>query len=529
MKFNNLLLIVGISASTAVASVWGYGKWQERQNQHATAHYNEIQPSGKIPANYASFNEDGPEKYQPGGVDFTVAAAASTPAVVHIKTKINARTVNNINQRRNPFADLFGGDDDMFGDMFGNRGPQVIPEQRASGSGVIVTDDGFIVTNNHVIENASEINVTLNNKQIYKAQLIGADPQSDLAVLKINATKLPYMLLGNSDEVKLGQWVLAIGYPLTLDVTVTAGIVSAKARYLGINGRNRSQNAQGATISPIESFIQTDAAVNPGNSGGALVDTDGKLIGINSAIASPTGSYAGYSYAIPVNIVKKIVGDLKKYGAVQRAYLGLSYANESLSDEQKKEQGIVEGEGVYVLGVSTDGAAQSAGLRKGDIVTAINGVKVFSSSEMIEQVANYKPGDKITVSYKRNGAESTVNLTLKNNSGNYSIVQKADAAGTGLNDKLGAQLETYDKKKAAAANITGGVLVSKINNGILKSTKMQDGFVITGVNGANVTSVEELQTALNNATGIIRLEGVYPGYEGVFAYPMNLKDNDNGQ
>jgi len=347
-------------------------------------------------------------------------------------------------------------------------------------------------------------------------------------VLKINATKLPYMLLGNSDEVKLGQWVLAIGYPLTLDVTVTAGIVSAKARYLGINGRSRrSQNAQGATVSPIESFIQTDAAVNPGNSGGALVNTEGKLIGINSAIASPTGSYAGYSYAIPVNIVKKIVGDLKKYGAVQRAYLGLSYANESLTDEQKKEQGIVEGEGVYVLGVSTDGAAQAAGLRKGDIVTAINGVKVLSSSEMIEQVANYKPGDKITVAYKRNGAENTVNLTLKNNSGNYDIVQKANSSD--LNDKLGAELETYDKKKALQAGISGGVLVKKINNGVLKSTKMQDNFVITGVNGANVTTVEELKTALNSATGIIRLEGIYPGYEGVFAYPLNLKDNDTDQ
>ncbi len=529
MKFKNLLLIIGVSASTAVASVWGYGKWQESKYQHATVQYNAIQPSGKIPANYASFTEDGPEKYGPGGVDFTVAAAASTPAVVHIKTKINARTVsNNSTQRRNPFAELFGGDDDMFGDMFGNRGPQMIPEQRASGSGVIVTDDGFIVTNNHVIENANEINVTLNNKQTYKAQLIGADPQSDLAVLKINTTnKLPYLLLGNSDEVKLGQWVLAIGYPLTLDVTVTAGIVSAKARYLGINGRSRSQNAQGTTISPIESFIQTDAAVNPGNSGGALVDTDGKLIGINSAIASPTGSYAGYSYAIPVNIVKKIVGDIKKFGAVQRAYLGINYANENLSDEQKKEQGIIEGEGVYVMGVSTDGAAQAAGIRKGDIVTAVNGVPVFSSAEMVGQVANYKPGDKITLAYKRNGTENTVNLTLKNNSGNFDIVK--GGGGADLSDRLGAELETYDKKKAVQANISGGVLVKKINPGVLKSTKMQDNFVITGVNGANVTTVEELKAALNSATGIIRLEGIYPGYEGVFAYPLNLKDNDSDQ
>lgn len=525
MKFRNILLIVGISASTAIASVWGYDKWQTTKYSEAT---NGLQPAGKIPANYASFTEDGPERYAGGGVDFTAAASAATPAVVHIKTKISARTVSTGNTRRNPFADLFG-DDDMFGDFFGNRGgTQVIPEQRASGSGVIISDDGYIVTNNHVIDNANEINVTLNNKQTYKAQLVGADPLSDLAILKITApAKLPYMLLGNSDDVKLGQWVLAIGYPLTLDVTVTAGIVSAKARYLGINGRsNRGQSAQGTPVSPIESFIQTDAAVNQGNSGGALVDTDGKLIGINSAIASPTGSYAGYSYAIPVNIVKKIAGDLKQYGAVQRAYLGLSYGREDLSDEQKKEQGIVEGEGVYVVGVSNDGAAIAAGIQKGDIVTAINGVKVSSSSEMIEQIANYKPGDKITVTYKRGGSEKTVNVTLKNNSGNYEIVKSANKSD--LNSRLGAELETFDKKKATQAGITGGVLVKKINDGVLKSTKMQDGFVITGVNGANVATLDELKAALGNATGIIRLEGVYPGYEGVFAYPLNL-NSGSGQ
>ena len=511
MKLKNILLIIVISASTAVASVWGVGKWTQTTNEY-------LQQPGKIPANYAAFFEGG-EKFAGGiPVDFTAAAASATPAVVHIKTRINARTVSNGNtQRRNPFSDLFG--DDVFGDMFGQRGPQVIPEQRASGSGVILTEDGYIVTNNHVIENANEINVTLNNKQIYKAELIGTDPSSDLAVLKISGTGLPFMVLGNSDEVKLGQWCLAIGYPLTLDVTVTAGIVSAKARSLSINARKSN--------SPIESFIQTDAAVNQGNSGGALVDTEGRLIGINSAIASPTGSYAGYSYAIPVNIVKKIVGDLKKFGAVQRAYLGLSYPNENLSDEQKKELGIKDGFGVYVMDVANDGAAKDANIRKGDIITGINGVKVNAAPEMIEQVANYKPGDKITVTYKRDGKEMTTNIILKNKSGNYEIVKNASAAN--LNEKLGGELETYDKRKAAEMGIEGGVLVKKINGGALKASKMQDGFVITEVNGVAVISIEELKAALNSSQGITRIKGIYPPYEAVYGYPLNLGNFDDEQ
>ncbi|MES2772822.1 MAG: trypsin-like peptidase domain-containing protein [Bacteroidota bacterium] len=511
MKFKNLFLIIAVSASTAIASVWGFGKWNQSNNNY-------VQEPGKVPANYAAFFEGG-EKLTGGiPIDFTAAAASATPAVVHIKTKINARTVSNGGtQRRNPFSDLFG--DDVFGDMFGQRGPQVIPEQRASGSGVILTDDGYIVTNNHVIENANEINVTLNNKQIYKAELIGTDPSSDIAVLKISGTNLPYMVLGNSDEVKLGQWCLAIGYPLTLDVTVTAGIVSAKARSLGINSRKSN--------SPVESFIQTDAAVNQGNSGGALVDTDGRLIGINSAIASPTGSYAGYSYAIPVNIVKKIVGDLKKYGAVQRAYLNLSYPREDLSDDQKKQLGVRDGEGVYVMDVSNEGAAKDAGIKKGDIVTAINGVRVLSSSEMIEQVANYKPGDKITITYKRDGKETTAKATLTNKAGSYEIVK--NDTGANLNEKLGGELETYDKKKSSAVGIDGGVLIKKINGGALKASKIQDGFVITEVNGSAILSLEDLKTALNQAQGTIRLKGVYPPEGYVYGYSLNLGNLDDEQ
>jgi serine protease Do len=435
---------------------------------------------------------------------------SATPAVVHIKTKTKARQVtNNLPRGRNPFSDLFGDD---FGDLFGGPQSQTIPEQRASGSGVLISEDGYIVTNNHVIEGADDINITLNNKRSYKATLVGADPSSDIAVLKIDGKSLPYMVYGNSDDVKLGQWVLAVGYPLTLDVTVTAGIISAKARSIGINSRQSK--------SPIESFLQTDAAVNPGNSGGALINTDGQLIGINSAIASPTGSYAGYSYAVPVNIVKKIVNDLMKFGTVQRAYLGIEYAQNGLTEEQKAELGVKESfEGVYVTGLPEGGAASLAGIRKGDVITKVNNVRVSTGPEMVEQVTRYKPGDKITVTFLRDGKENTVNLTLKNRAGNTDVVKNAT-----IIEKLGGQLETLDKKKAAAYDIPGGVVIKKIaTTGYLSKTKIQEGFVITSVNGIVVKSVEDLTAALEKNKGTtVKLEGVYPGYESSYGYPLNL-------
>ena len=517
MNFKNVLAVVGISITTTLASIWGVGKLTHSNNGDFT------QQPGKLPANYAGFYDGDKATNQILPVDFTAAAAAATPAVVHIKTRIGARTVTNSQPRRSPFADLFGDDfDDFFGG--GSQRSMQIPEQRASGSGVVITGDGYIVTNNHVIENADDINVTLNNKKSYKAELIGADPSSDLAVLKITGANMPYLSWGNSDEVKLGQWVLAIGYPWTLDVTVTAGIVSAKARSLGLN-RSKSNT-------PIESFIQTDAAVNQGNSGGALVDTDGKLIGINSAIASQTGSYAGYSYAIPVNLVKKIVGDLVKYGAVQRAYMGLQYLGDDAPEEELRKQNIKSGEGVYVSGVAEDGAAKQSGIKVGDYITGINGVKVLSGSEMVEQIANYKPGDKINVTYIRDGKEMNAAITLRNKSGNYEIV-KGGTPSESLNDKLGGSFENLDKKKADQYGIAGGVQVKKITGGLLKTTRMQEDFVITSVDGQPVKSTTELMNILNKAKGTVRLEGIYPGFEGTYAYPLNLNGKitpeDGGQ
>jgi len=507
MKFKQVLFTITISAVTALAVMIGYGKFMKSQDSYAG------QPAGVLPTNYkyAGYTEGNPPP--PGAaIDFTAPSAAALPAVVHIKTKTNAKQAsNNLPRTRqgNPFGDLF--DDDLFNQFFGGRG--IIPEQKASGSGVIISDDGYIITNNHVVDRADELTVTLSNKKTYKAKVIGTDPSYDLAVIKIEAAGLPFLLYGNSDDLKIGQWVLAIGYPLNLETTVTAGIVSAKARALGLN---KDKNGTG-----VESFIQTDAAVNPGNSGGALINTDGKLVGINSAIASPTGSYAGYSYAIPVNIAKKVVDDIIKFGTVQRGFLGVSYVNASdFSEEEKKKAGIpLTAEGIYARDVPTDGGAYAAGIRKGDVITKINGTEVTNGAEMQGQISRYKPGDKVPVTFSRAGNETTVGVTLKNKAGNFDIV-KADEAI----DYLGADLTTLDSKKAKDYGVAGGVLVKKIHDGALNDqTRMKDGFVILKVNDKEVKNVDELKAALA-ANKNVTISGFYPGYDGLYEYPITLSE-----
>jgi S1-C subfamily serine protease len=351
---------------------------------------------------------------------------------------------------------------------------------------------------------ADEISVTLSNKKTYKARVIGKDASSDLAVLKIDGTGFPFLLYGNSDNVKLGQWVLAIGYPLTLETTVTAGIVSAKGRNIGVNGR-QSQT-------PIESFIQTDAAVNQGNSGGALISTDGQLVGINSAIYAPNGTYAGYSFAIPVNLVKKIVNDLIKFGDVKRPYLGIS------ADQDK----IDAGDGAHIGEVAKDGAAASTDLKKGDVITKINDAPIYSWSELQATVSSYNTGEKINITYRRNGTEKTTSATLTGKTGTYNQL----AASAGVGDKLGAELETLDKKKAQQYEIEGGVLVKKIKSGgPFSKTRMQDGFIITSVNGIDITNIQELSQAITSLRGeSLQLEGMYPGYEGIYRYPLNIEE-----
>ena len=512
MKLKQLLATIAISAITAFAVVWTYGKYVKNENMYAG------QINGAIPSNYklTGLTEN---NIPTGAIDFTQPAAAALPTVVHIKTKTNAKQVSNNLPRSqrpsNPFSDLF--DDDVFSQFFGrgNNGGGYVPEQRASGSGVIISADGFIVTNNHVVENADELTVTLNNKKSYTAKVIGRDPAYDLAVIKIDAGSLPFILYGNSDDLKIGQWVLALGYPLNLETTVTAGIVSAKSRSLGLNKSTKTNSA-------VESFIQTDAAVNQGNSGGALINTDGVLIGINSAIASPTGYYSGYSYAIPVNIVKKVVNDLIKYGNVQRGYLGVSTANTyDIPEDQKAKMGLTyNGDGLVVTSVATGSAAADAGLKKGDIIKSVNGTSVTLPSELQELVTRYKPADKVTVVYSRNGKDNTISATLKNNIGTFDIVKQDNA----LLLKLGADFANLDNKKAKEFGVAGGVIVKKLNDGALKDqTRMRDGFVIVKVNDQEVKNVDELEKAIGGLKSIT-ISGFYPGYDALYDYPISLEE-----
>lgn len=510
MKTKNILLTVLISALTTMVVIFGYNKYQHNNN-------NPNFQTANIPSNYkyAGFFDDKGNP-TPGPADFTQAAEAAIPTVVHIKTKTNPHQVsNNLPNQKNPFSDMFGGD--LFDQFFGNGRQQRIYPSIGMGSGVIISDDGYIVTNNHVVAGADEVTVTLADRKTYTAKVIGADPSYDLAVVKVDAKNLPFMLYGNSDDVKIGQWVLALGYPLNLDATVTAGIISAKARSLGLN-HDRAGNRNMA----VESFLQTDAAVNMGNSGGALINTNGLLIGINSAIASPTGYYNGYSYAIPVNIVKKVINDLVKYGSVQRGFLGAMFIDASMLNDQEKKKANIPSDvyGIYITDLTKDGAALQAGIRKGDVIRKINDVPVNSGSELQEQLSNYKPGDKVNVTYDRNGTANTVQVTLKNNAGTYAIVKPE-----GMIDRLGADLESLDPKKAKEYGLNGGVVVKKINEGAINDqTRMRDGFIITKANGKEVKSIDNLKAVIGTGKDVT-IEGIYPGYSEPFEYPLVLDDS----
>lgn len=450
-------------------------------------------------ANYASnsTSTDG------GYVNLEEAAEKSSKAVVHIKTETKARAV----QYRNPFGD------DFFDQFFGGRQYYQQAPQQSSGSGVIVTQDGYIVTNNHVVDAADQVTVILNNKKSYPAKVVGKDPSSDLAVLKITETNLPTIPYGNSDDVKLGQWVLAVGYPLTLETTVTAGIVSAKYRNIGINQSKSGNNA-------IESFIQTDAAVNPGNSGGALVNSRGELVGINSAIASPTGSYAGYSFAIPSNIVRKIVTDMIKYGNVQRAYLGVGYVDpKNATPEQISALKLDKTEGVYVSQVFEESSAEAAGIKVGDFIIRIGNKTVKTGPEMTEQIAQFRPGDQTTVSYLRAGKEYTSTINFKNKFGNTDIV-KQDVSGS-----LGINLRALTAQESKSLNVKGGLLVSDIKIGglVSKQTRMKKTFIITQVNEKNISSTLEFDKIINSGEKEFQFGGVYPNFQGVYYYMLKLE------
>jgi Do/DeqQ family serine protease len=488
---------VVIAAATSIGSLWGYNHYQQN---HLSA-LDTPSASGIFKnASYTGAATGDPT------VDFEKAATKAVPSVVHIKTLTKAKQANMPDMQNNPFKDFFG---DGFEDMFGGRGNMQSQPQRASGSGVVISADGYIVTNNHVVDGADELTVTLPNNKTYKGKVVGTDPSSDLAVVKIDASNLPFMSFANSDNVHLGQSVLAIGYPLNLDVTVTSGIVSAKSRSIGINSRNSK--------TPLEAFIQTDAAINPGNSGGALVNADGDLIGINSAIASPTGSYAGYGYAIPSNMVKKIAGDIIKYGSAKRAYLGVMFGSDQMSEEDRQKNGVKDGDGVYVMDVAKNSAAAEAGIQKGDFITKLNGVTINTGTEMIEKIAAMRPGDKVNITYQHNGAEKTATATLKGETGTYATLQAQNV------EQLGASFEALPKAQAAQLDIAGGVAVKSLSQGILTDqTRIREGFIITKVNNQRVTSVDELKQALQNAGSSAIISGIYPNNpQREYQYALN--------
>lgn len=433
------------------------------------------------------FHQASYEMHTPvNGPDFVDAAAKTIHAVVHIKTEY---------QQKNTLYDYF------FRDFFdynqGMRGRPFV----AAGSGVIISPDGYIVTNNHVVQDADYIEVTLNDKRSYEAKIIGNDPSTDIALIKISEKDLPYLIFGNSDAVKVGEWVLAVGNPFNLTSTVTAGIVSAKARNINILGDNSS----------IESFIQTDAAVNPGNSGGALVNTTGDLIGINAAIASNTGSYAGYSFAIPSNLVKKVVEDLKDYGITQRGYMGIIPAD--ITSDFARDNGISNIKGVYVNDVADNGSAKEAGMKKGDIITAVNSIPVNSVSEMLEVVGQYRPGDKVVLNYDRGGKSLSSTLTLKNKDGSYGLVKKEEINAIAA---LGAEFKPLNNDEKRWLHLNNGVKVSKLYDGLLAEGGIKEGFVITSINKTQVKTPEDINTIMNGKNGGVLIEGMYPN--GMRAY-----------
>ena len=408
---------------------------------------------------------------QAGETDFTNAAELSVNAVVHVKTTYKSQSRSYMSD---PFFEFF----------FGRPGQQQreMPAQQASGSGVIISTDGYIVTNNHVIDKAQQIQVVLNDKREFDATLVGTDPNTDIALLKIDASDLPVILMGNSDDLRVGEWVLAVGNPFNLTSTVTAGIVSAKARNINILNSEMK----------IESFIKTDAAVNPGNSGGALVNTRGELVGINTAIASQTGSYTGYSFAVPTSIVQKVVSDIKQYGIVQRAILGVQM--QEITPELQKEKGLTTLQGAYVARVVEDGAAAKAGVKEGDVITQIDATPIKTGTDLQEQIGRHRPGDTVTLTILRKGSLLTLTAELTNRQGGTSLLEKQNESAL-----LGAQFEQLSDKMKEKLGIDYGIQVKNLKSGRLKSAGIPSDFIILKANNRVIRSEEDLEEVVENA------------------------------
>lgn len=458
IAFTLLLVIAG-----AFIAVWAYSTFFD-QPQIVTVQQDQ-------PIQYANYPADSDVTLP----DLTFAAEKSIHSVVHITTQ-------SVQSAQYQF--------------YGFR--RVVPQiQQGSGSGVILSEDGYIVTNNHVIDRAENIKVVLNDKREFEAKLVGTDPSTDIALLKIDASNLPYLTYGNSDELKLGEWVLAVGNPFNLTSTVTAGIVSARARNLGINDDQMA----------IESFIQTDAAVNRGNSGGALVNQLGNLVGINTAIASQTGNYAGYSFAVPVSIVRKVVADLKEFGEVQRALLGIKIGDVTAATAQ--ELNLARVEGVYVGEVTDGGAALDAGMKTGDVIIGIEGEPIKTTAQLQEKIGQYRPGDDVEVLVLRDNKEKQFTVTLRNRHGDTQIVKNSNAV-------LGAEFESVSDEIKEELKIESGLQIKTLNNGTLEDAGLKKGFIITYVNKRPIFEVDDFKREINSARGGIFVEGIYPNGEQAY-------------
>ena len=469
----NLVLVTIVSVLSALISVSTYKYFEEPQG---------VIIREQVPVRLANFNDDqnvtAPQRsfLSSSPTNFTNAAKVVTPAVVNIKATSSAEL-------------------DWWSNGYGG----------SSGSGVIISPDGFIITNNHVVEDGSALEVTLSDKRSFEATLIGTDPMTDLALLKIESSELPYLVFGNSDSILVGEWVLAVGNPFNLESTVTAGIVSAKGRSIDIlEGEYK-----------IESFIQTDAAVNPGNSGGALVNTNGELVGINTAIITRSGRYEGYSFAIPANLARKIIYDIKEFGAVQRGILGVGI--DPIDDKLAKDLGLESVEGVYVSRITPESGAYDAGLKRGDVIVSINGTKTRTIPELQEKVARFRPGNSVSVEYIRKGEKYKTVVILKNKSNTTAIV----GSETILKD-LGFELRDLTRVEKQNLKVNGAYVLSITRGSKIERTNMDPGFIITKINDSEISGVEDVLDILKNASGKIMLEGIYESYPGEYYYAFPL-------
>jgi serine protease Do len=504
MKARQFTLGLMLSALMGGSMAIGGYKLLEEDNQ---AQQQQLQNAN---VRYSSLMRDSDVKV-PAGLNFVAAAHSVTPAVVHVMTEYSPRTASR--SRQNETLDPFLRD--FFGDEFGGRDYHQQPgPQMGSGSGVIIASNGYIVTNNHVIDKADKIEVVLEDKRKLQATLVGTDPSTDIALLKVDATNLPTVRYGNSDNIKVGEWVLAVGNPFNLNSTVTAGIISAKGRSVGIV---QDVDAQGNNRG-IESFLQTDAVVNPGNSGGALVNLNGDLVGINTAIASRRGSFEGYSFAVPSSIVSKVVDDLLKYGEVQRAFLGVTMRE--VDATLAKEKKIKNINGVYIIGFSENSAAKAAGLEEGDVITRVNDVPINTSAQLQEQVARYRPGDRIKVTYMRGDDENTLNTVLRNRLGDTKVVKREEAKAITFS---GAKFEPLTKEEMSKLDLSGGAKVSSIRSSEFKNTGIEDGFIITRIDKNRVEKPQDVERLLKNAgdEGVL-LEGIYPDGRRAY-YPIGRR------